>query len=281
MKSSKIFISDLDGTLLQNDATLSNFSKNALVKLLNDGLNFTVASARSYQTIKPKLDNIPFKLPVIEFNGSFITDFKTGKHLTINQIQPAIVGELFQILLERNIQPFVSLFNGVDDKLYYQEATNDGMRWYIDSRQNDRDPRLEWIGNYTETKIYQVVCINIIERVDFLENLQSELGDRIVKATEIQLMENAYNKGWYWLTFHAKEACKSLAIEQILHRYDFDRENLTVFGDNTNDINMFKLAGKSVAVGNACEELKAVADEVIDDNGTDAVARYLLNLNYL
>jgi hydroxymethylpyrimidine pyrophosphatase-like HAD family hydrolase len=59
----------------------------------------------------------------------------------------------------------------------------------------------------------------------------------------------------------------------------FKREQLTVFGDHINDIRMFELAGRAVAVENADERTKAAADEIIGTNDDDSVVKYLLKKN--
>ena len=243
--------------------------------MLANGLSFTIASARSYHSIKPILNGLPFKLPIIEFNGSFITDFATGRHLVINHIEPEIINRIFAILIKRKVEPFVSSFNGVDDKLYYKEIINDGMNWYVNDKTLSGDNRLTRVKRFPGADEEQIVCINTIGRIDELEDIKAELGEHINNSTEIQLLENPYNKGWYWLTIHAERASKDIAIKQILDMYGFSEDELTVFGDNTNDIKMFKLAAQSIAVGNACNELKAIADEIIDGNESDAVVKYL------
>lgn len=77
---SHLYVSDLDGTLLSNNGTLSNNSRAALQQLLSDGVAFSVASARSVVSIKPILSGIRLSLPVIEFNGAFLSDLDSGRH---------------------------------------------------------------------------------------------------------------------------------------------------------------------------------------------------------
>ena len=70
-----VYVSDLDGTLLRDDAVLSSFSRGTLSEMLDAHLLFTVASARSVTSIRKVLAGLEFHLPVIEYNGSYITDF--------------------------------------------------------------------------------------------------------------------------------------------------------------------------------------------------------------
>jgi hypothetical protein len=87
---SMFYVSDLDGTLLANNASLSEFSRAHLAQLLREGLSFTVASARSVVAMQLMLQGLPIQLPVVEFNGAFLSDLATGRHEVINSIDPFI-----------------------------------------------------------------------------------------------------------------------------------------------------------------------------------------------
>ena len=76
----KLYISDLDGTLLKTEGTLSEYSKNSLNDMLKNGLQFTVASARNVGSIRKVLHGVNLTLPVIEINGAFLTNIETGEH---------------------------------------------------------------------------------------------------------------------------------------------------------------------------------------------------------
>jgi len=75
-----LYISDLDGTLLNNKPELSLFSRERLQALIADGLHFTVASARSVNSIRSLLGELKLTLPVISFNGAYISDLASGEH---------------------------------------------------------------------------------------------------------------------------------------------------------------------------------------------------------
>ncbi len=79
-----LYISDLDGTLLRDNASLSDYARTSLSRMLHAGLPFTVASARSIVAIRSILEGLPLRLPVVEFNGAFISDFATGAHRCIH-----------------------------------------------------------------------------------------------------------------------------------------------------------------------------------------------------
>jgi len=274
----EIYISDLDGTLLQNNATLSDFAAENLTRLLNGDLNFTIATARSVVSVQQILKYLPLKLPVIEFNGAFISDFETGRHLIINDISGDIKEEIFEHILQYNLTPFISSFNGTEDCLYYEQVENEGMEWYVNSRTRANDKRLRK-AILRETLVENVVCFTVVDKLDNLLELTNLLQEKYTRQIEIHLMENQYSPGWYWLTIHDCKATKDQAIGLLLKQYGFRLNDLTVFGDNANDIKMFKLARHKIAVSNAKPELKKYATRIIGTNEEDSVVKYIMG-NY-
>ncbi len=84
-----LYVSDLDGTLIRDDLTLSPEARGDLCALLAEGALITVASARSVTSIRAILGDIPFPLPIIEFNGAFLSEYRTGRHEIVNAIPTA------------------------------------------------------------------------------------------------------------------------------------------------------------------------------------------------
>lgn len=84
-----------------------------------------------------------------------------------------------------------------------------------------------------------------------------------------------YSDGWFLSILHP-EGDKAHALKKLATYLERDTKDITVFGDSVNDIGMFKLAGTAVAVSNALDEVKSVADVILEhSNDEDAVARYL------
>jgi Cof subfamily protein (haloacid dehalogenase superfamily) len=271
----KLYVSDLDGTLLRNDATLSEFSKRTLNDLLKKDVHFTVASARSVASIRKFLEGIPLRLPVIAFNGAFISDLETGKHRIINHIDTSIVPKLYELIEEYKCGAFLSSFNGKEDCLYYSELHNEGMAWYHNSRVKQKDPRLRHINNLKNVFDEKIVCFTIINRKENLLELTDRVESLFSNQVEVLLSENQYSPGWYWLTIHDVKASKDQAINTLIQEYGYDPNQLTVFGDNVNDIKMFNAASEAVAVKNATEDLKRYATKIIGTNEEDSVVKYI------
>ena len=87
MMTDTVYISDLDGTLLRNDATLSDYARDRLSQMIRSGLQFTVASARSVVSIRQMLHGLELPLPVIEFNGAFVLRESNSFRLEVFRIE--------------------------------------------------------------------------------------------------------------------------------------------------------------------------------------------------
>lgn len=272
---SSVYISDLDGTLLQNDATLSDFAEETLRDLLAEGLLFTVASARSVVSMQGMLRGLPLPLPVIEFNGAFLSDLNTGRHEIINAIDPSIAGGLYELVLAYHLVPFVSSFDGSKDRVHYDTAINDGMHWYLNDRLRHRDRRWPDPSDLTASLREQVVCFTIVAKKEVLAELQAAVLEMYAGSVETHLFENQYSPGWHWLTVHDVRATKDQAIRLLIDRYGLSGSEVVVFGDQSNDLKMFQIADRSLAVANATEELKHRADILIGSNEEDSVVKFI------
>lgn len=271
----QIFISDMDGTLLRSNGALSDRSRRGLVKLLEAGVHFTVASARAWGEIVPVLGDLPLKLPVIAINGAFITEYSTGKHLVINNIENEFARTLYQHIVDHHLLPFIVTHNGTEDCLYWQDLKNEQMQWYHDILHVHKDKRIRRIEDLTNALSEKVIAFAVMGPPEHVTELSHVLAEEYPGLLENFLFENPYSPGHWWLTIHDRRVCKSKAIQTLVEMTGHSLENLTVFGDHINDVKMLQLAGTGVAVANAEEELKAYADMVIGSNEEDAVVRYI------
>ncbi len=272
-----IYISDLDGTLLRNDATISPWSREKLTELLNEGINFTIASARSVNSIKQILGPLPLTLPVIEINGAFITDYHTYKHLIINEMEKDLLNGIYDCICRNRFDHFVSTFNGTEDCLYYKNLSNPGLQWYHDNRVECGDLRLRPTKNISETFSDSVVAFTVVDTFQRLQLLDEQLREKFDGQLETHFFENIYSPPWWWLTIHDKKACKSIAIKELCEITGFSEKDTVVFGDNLNDIKMFETSLWAVAVANAIDDVKQHANEVIGSNEDDSVVKYMSN----
>lgn len=274
----KIYISDLDGTLLNEKAALSMYSKHELKKLIEEqNINFTVATARNVYFIKEMFKDVNLKLPVIEFNGSFITDIKTGEKLIINDINENVSKLLLNMCESYGQFPLISTFNGKETNLYYKQNVSEGMDLYLKDRR-ERNPDFLLDANVNKNfSNEKTICYTLINKKEILGDLIHEIKNIYGNYLTIYYSSDLYYSDWYWASIYSINANKGIAIKKLLNYLNINNHYLTVFGDHHNDVEMFNIANKSVAVGNAQKELLVHADMIIGKNTEDSVINYIKN----
>ena len=108
--------------------------------------------------------------------------------------------------------------------------------------------------------------------LELKERLLRSLGESV----SIKVIKDIYNDGYYTLEVSNKKANKGDMLICLGQMLGVPLKDITVFGDQANDMEMFTLAGTSVAVENACEELKNRATTITRSNNEDGVAKYIL-----
>ncbi len=279
MTRPKLYISDLDGTLLDSTAKLSDFAFDNLSNLMENGIDFTIATARSIVSAREILRGLHIRIPIIEINGALISDLTTGIHHTINHIPKETVEKLYTHIADHGCHPFISSFDGKRDNLYYQKVANDGMKWFLGDDTEDHAKRVRFAGNIADAFTEDVVCITVIDQEPVMAKLSEKLKTEFTDELENHFFQNPYCRQWYWLTIHDRRSCKAKGVKQLAKKLGYPLEDVVVFGDGLNDIEMMKLnrhGVHTVAVGNALDEVKELASEVIDSNEDNAVVNYIL-----
>ena len=272
---SPIYITDLDHTFLRSDLSLSSFSIETWNRKAENAV-MGVATARSFTKSKELLSQLHINAPMILLDGSIIVT-PERKIIDLKTINKALGDEIVQIGTEHGIDPFII---GIKDKdineafLYprrLNEYQKDVLKGYKD------DPRMQFNpDNRTMDENLKIVYFGYEEQ---LRPLYDAIKQTFGKEVEAKMSPEKYGGGWFLTLLHP-EGDKAHALNKVMEYLGRDPKDVTVFGDSVNDVGMFKLAGTSVAVANALDEVKAVADVVLPhSNDEDAVAKYLSTIS--
>lgn len=275
MNAPILYVSDLDGTLLDKSGYLSDRSREQLLELLAEGIPFTVASARSLVSMRERLGDLPLKLPVIEFNGAYVTDYHTGEKLITHSIGSGMVTGIQQVIREQKVIHFVSSYDGFEDHVYHTSERNGGMDYYLTEREEANDPRLRLTQDWCEIEQEQVVCFTAVDHEKPMRRLHDALEERYGDELTMHLWDDTYATGWWWLMVHYQSACKGKAILALQQSQGLAGHELTVFGDQVNDLGMMDVANCKVAVANACPEILETADIIIESNYLNSVPQFI------
>ena len=267
-----LYISDLDGTLLQPNERLSAFGCQTINQLVKSGMLFSYATARSYHTAKKCTAGLDAKIPLIVYNGALIVDNQTGDILTENIFSPQQASDIYTLLWRCGIHPIVySLINGVEKFSYDQTAVPLPTRNFLDQRRGDgRDHPLTGDEQLLNGKVYYFTCIDESERLLKADRLIREQFGDICN----QVCQKDIYSGDQWLEIMPASASKAHAARQLKELTG--AEKMVAFGDGPNDLPLFDAADEGYAVENAHPLLKSAATSIIGLNTNDGVARWLL-----
>ncbi len=271
-----LYVSDLDGTLLRSDGSLSPYTVRTLTRLIGEGLRFTVASARGCGPIRNALGGLRLRLPVIATNGSHVSELATGRHLAVHALPPAIAHDLWTLFNGRGFSPFLFTSDGSADRFCYtaDSLRNDGMRRFHRKRQIRQDPRLRRLDDLRQGLDDQVVLFILIDALPRMQDLEREIRRRHGDAVQIHSHEH-YEEFWYHLTVQDARATKGQGVARLTRLLNIADCRVVVFGDQINDIGMFRMADEAYAVAGAAPKLAEHATAIIGSNDDDAVARWL------
>jgi len=271
-----LYVSDLDGTLLDGDGQLPEDSVKRLNQLIDKGLNFTIATARNYDSAYPLLKGLNLKHPVILFNGVYLTELHTGANLFFSAfISLDVINEMISIAEAHNIEPFIYTY-GDQHLVYYREANNLGAQSYIDIISSDQ--RANKVDDFVFSGHERISGFLLIDTGEVLEPVYAELSSLYEDELNIYFARDVSNPKFHWLQSFHQEANKGKMLKKMTQHLGISLSSTVVFGDYLNDLDMFKVAGYSIAVENALPEVKSSAHHVISSNIDQGVIFYLESL---
>jgi len=269
----QLYITDLDHTFLNNNQKVTKFSKEIWNSVSQKAL-LSVATARSFAKIEEFLNGMKLNAPLILLDGALIATAQK-EIIDIKPIDKNLVDEIIYEAKKFNIEPFLLAIKD-RDSINETFAIPNNMNQYqsnlIDWKYN-KDPRLKREKNIQGLKdTLKIVYMGEKEELNLLEkHLKNIFGNSI----ESKLSPEHYTKCWFLTILHPL-GDKAHAIKLLTEYLNIPLENTTVFGDNINDIEMFKVAGTSIAVSNALDIVKKEAKIVLPhSNNEDGVAKYL------
>ena len=270
-KEKTLYITDLDGTLLGDNARLSAYTRDTLNSLIAKGLLFSFATARSIVTASQCVAGLALQGPVILDNGAIIIDYPTGKILRKASLTEAVKDKMLDFLYTREIPVMVfAIVEGQDRVSWIEGWETEAMKRYVQDRKGSM--RLRPVDNLEALGAGEVIQLGFITTEEQARNLQ-DLCARQGESYGFFLEEDSRHEGDWRLEMYPPGLDKGVGVAQVKELLGVDK--IVAFGDNLNDLPLFAAADECYAVANAKDELKAVATGVIGSNEEDGVARWL------
>lgn len=269
--SKTLYVSDLDGTLLNSHAMLSDYTVSRINELIEQGMYFTFATARTIYSAAGITERLNINVPCILNNGASIYDISRGEYVRNACIQLQTSRQIVNLFRNRNVSCFV--FKFIDGKLTtcFDSLDAEQMTEYTQERRKIGQPFVE-CENVADILDGSEIYINSIGEYDDLLPVRNAVLN--MDGAGCVFYRDTYTRKWY-LEIFSKQTSKGKALSYLREAYGFDR--IVAFGDNLNDLTMFEAADLKFAVRNANVDLKLKADMVIDSNKESGVANFLVN----
>lgn len=266
-----LYVTDLDGTLMRNDMTISEESVRIINQLIDSGILISYATARSFHSAYTITKNIRFKLPVITRNGTTFADQIAVKEQETSFFSIGVLKELKELLPVIYRCGFTSKYiDGEMYKMYQGGVKSKEFQRYLDYYHSIGDTRMRMVDDIEKQFEGDISYITLIstreELLPYYEAVKKS------NRWETVFQKDTYREE-YWLEICPKDATKAKAVLKLKDRLECER--LVVFGDSINDLPMFEIADEAVSVSNARPEILSAADRIIGSNESDAVAKYI------
>ena len=265
----KIIAVDLDGTLLNSDSQISDFTKETIKKVAEQGHQIIITTGRPYRMSKDFYHELGLDTPMINFNGSLthlpgqVWDFE--KCLTVDK-------KYLLDMVRRSEDIQADFIAGEYRKKFYITNPNEEIA----------NPKLFGVEAFHPEDQFQP---ELVTKDPNCILLQTRASDKYALAKEMntfyqhQLSINTWGGPLNILECTPKGVNKAFALDYLLKVMNRDKKDLIAFGDEHNDTEMLAFAGKGYAMKNANPELLPYADEQISlTNDQDGVAKTLQDL---
>jgi Cof subfamily protein (haloacid dehalogenase superfamily) len=272
-----LYISDLDGTLLNKSVEITTYAKEIINRITENGGYFTVATARTLDTVLHILGGVRLNVPAVLLNGVSVYDTLNRRYEKIETIETSALSSMFKKLSDFGITGFVYALENGDIAHYYENLDSEHRKAFHDDRSGKYGRIYTQVKSFSELcekgddKKREIAYFSTCDNYDVLFSVYKQL--KTDSRLHIEFYRDIYHTDFWYLEICSANASKYNAVMFLKEKYGFDR--IVAFGDNLNDIPLFRASDECYAVANAKSEVKEIATAVIESNDDNGVAKRL------
>lgn len=255
-RKSFLLVTDIDGTLITYDGLLPERNIRAIDDYMEKGGKFTIATGRSIQSARRYAEKIKPNAPVILLNGAMVYDYKNE-----NVLYKAVLPCSGESIIKKVMHNFSDVGVGVHttDRLFIVNSTPLTDDYILHEHTNAFKASVSGLPE----EIMKIIFMAPEKRCDELQEYIISLslgGVQCIRSSSIyfEILPDGLSKG--------------TALEKLANALDIKMENTVAVGDYYNDIDLIRKASVGLAVENAVDQLKEVADFIVSDCAKGAVA---------
>lgn len=265
--SIKLIALDLDGTTLNNDRIISRANTEALEAAVNRGVNVVIATGRTFSALPEDVFRIQGIQYVLTSNGAVITDLRNNETIYENCIAPKAVEKAVELLKQYDfmIEAFTAGGAYIEREVYEQIRKTRRSFRHVEYVLTTRQP-VEGLYDFILEHKEHIENIN----VNFENQKDRTMMREVLGSLENTTLTTSFDHN---LEIGGATTSKAGALRELGKILDVAPAEMMAVGDSPNDMAMMQLAGTPVAVGNAKDEVKAIAKYVSASNHQDGVAQ--------
>lgn len=253
----KLVATDIDGTLVKWDTSISDGVKDCIKKLQENGVKVVLVTGRMHCATKHLRDELGLNSPVVSYQGGLIKD-SDGKTLYQENLDSDYAKEIINWAHKNDVH--LNLY--IDDKLYV-EKDDDCVKRYTDGK----------FVPYTVCPFesLKIENVNKILAIDYgnAERVTGWISELQAKFPELYIVKSTP----FFCEIGSPMAKKSLGVEFLAKHWNLSQDEILTIGDQNNDIELLKAGGVKVAMGNATPELKECANYITDSVENDGFVK--------
>lgn len=284
----KLIVTDMDGTLLRYDDKLSDMTLDTIKRCEEKGISIILASGRTYRRLMPYAEQLQMKKysgALIEVNGMAIYHLKTNERIIFQRLKRNEVMELCQVLLPYEVEIQVYF----DDGFYFYIPDSITPYKLLERKQRKLPSSYPWtsgpwswnhntlsgypkqmkINHFKEIRHSALNKINISHQKEYLDQIYYHIYSKLNSSYQVARTCSRM------IEITPKSVSKGQALKRYMKENHISSDEVIVFGDGGNDIDMFHAVNLSIAMGNAADEIKKEAVFVTCSNSEDGVAKAL------
>lgn len=267
-----LYVTDLDGTLLDEEGRVPEDSARILNGLIARGMLFTVATARTPATVVDLLAGVDLRLPAVLMTGTLLYDVRQKKAMAATPFSPHALDALCTLLDATGQEALLYCARGDHLTAYYRQLTGRFERAFVASRQGSPYKTFTQVPRFSKAArgaqaLVVLLCLDSAADASRWYKALSQLDD-----VTCYCYADEYGRG-YTVEAYPAGCDKATGLAQVKRLCGADR--VVAFGDSVNDLPLFAASDEACAVAGACPEAKRAADRVIGANSENGVARWL------
>lgn len=261
----KMVVADFDGTIYTDSYDITQKTKDVFAEFIELGGMIFIATGRLFSAIQPHAQALKLTAEVITYQGSGIYDLKNNELVYNKDIDPSLACEVFNEMSHGYSDKMIPMLF-FDDKCYVEEENVFTLKF---------SEVVKVPLQITGEKLSKFIIKNNILPTKILALVPPKDARSIIDDFK-KLYKNVLNinqSGPSLVEMVNIQASKGNAVAWLAKKYNVNREEIICIGDSENDNSMLEYAGLGIAMGNAMEVTKAVADYITDTNNNDGVAK--------